>query len=296
MNNYSFGKKNMPGEDLDRNNLVTVVVPCYNDGEFLLENIESLQAQTYSNFEVVVVNDGSTDPKTLEVLEGLEQGFPSLDLRVYAQRNQGLPATRNRGISEARGVWIVTLDADDMIAPDYLEKTMALAQANDLDFVVTDYRNFGVQDSTVSVDICFYDELYRNCLSCCALYKRSVLLEEPYDSAFRSGLEDWELWIRILKKGYRGEVLHQPLFLYRRKHESMFTKTHLIRPQLINKIRRKHADQYKKNSLSKIKEQSPKRNEIKAWLNDIHYKIGLRFPKIGYWLLKSYLRYRRRRV
>ena len=101
-----------------RTNLVTVVVPGYNDGEYLLENLESLQAQTYRNFEVVVVNDGSTDPKTLEVLGNLEQVFPSLDLRVYSQNNLGLRATRNRGIREARTKWSVTLDADDMIAPD----------------------------------------------------------------------------------------------------------------------------------------------------------------------------------
>lgn len=86
----------MSGDSEDRNNLVTVVVPCYNDGEYLVENLESLQAQTYKNFEIVVVNDGSTDPTTLKVLENLGERFSSLDLRVYSQTNQGLPGARNR--------------------------------------------------------------------------------------------------------------------------------------------------------------------------------------------------------
>jgi glycosyltransferase involved in cell wall biosynthesis len=289
MNNYSFGKKNMPGEDLDRNNLVTVVVPCYNDGEFLLENLESLQAQTYRNFEVVVVNDGSTDPKTLEVLEGLEQGFPSLDLRVYAQSNQGLSATRNRGIQEARGEWIVTLDADDLITPDYIEKTMDFAQASGLDYVVTDYQNFGEQNHIARVKVSFYEELFRNCLPVCALFKRSVLLTEPYDPDFSSGFEDWELWIRLFKMGYRGDVIHEPLYHYRRKRESMFTRTHFYRPQIIKKIREKHAELYESKNLSRVKEQSLYISDIRVWLNNIYYNIGLRSPHLAYWLLKIYL-------
>jgi hypothetical protein len=186
----------------------------------------------------------------------------------------------------------VTLDADDMIVPDYLEKTMTLALAEDLDFVVTDYRNFGVQDSIVRVKISFYEQLFRNCMSVCALFRKSILLKEPYDPNFRSGFEDWEFWIRLLSKGYHGEVIHQPLFLYRRKHESMFTRTHLNRSQLIKKIRDKHSELYARKQLSRIKEQSQGKSNIKHWLNEIHYNIGLRFPHLAYWLLKIYLRLR----
>ena len=261
---FCLGSKCMP--DDHQNNLVTVVVPCYNDGEYLIENLESLQEQTYQNFEVVVVNDGSTDPKTLEVLENLEQRFPSLDLRVYSQGNQGLPATRNTGIREARGKWILTLDADDMIAPDYLEKSITLAQAKDLDFVVTDIQNFGVQVFINRANINLYDELFTNRLPSCAFFKKSVLLHEPYDVGFRAGFEDWELWIRLLDKGYRGEVIHEPLYRYRRKAESMLTRTHFQRPELISKIREKHAELYTSKQLARIKRDHLDDRTVAAWL------------------------------
>jgi glycosyltransferase involved in cell wall biosynthesis len=282
----------MSRDDEDRIDLVTVVVPCYNDGKYLLENLESLKAQTYKNFEVVVVNDGSTDPITLKVLENLHQRFPSLDLRVYSQNNQGLPATRNRGIREARGEWIVTLDADDMIAPDYLEKTMALAQAKDLDFVVTDIQNFGVQDFVNRANINLYDELFTNRLPACAFFKKSVVLCELYDIDFRAGFEDWELWIRLQSKGYRGDVVHEPLYLYRRKDESMLTRTHFQRPQLIRKIRLKHADLYTPKQLAQIKQEHRDSRCVAAWLYDFHYHLGLHFPYLAYWMGRIYLHLR----
>ena len=278
--------------DLDCKNLVTVVVPCYNDGEFLIENLESLQAQTYGNFEVVVVNDGSTDPKTLDVLDNLEERFPSLDLRVYSQSNQGLPAARNKGLSEARGEWILVLDADDMIAPDYLEKTLSLAKTKDLDFVVTDIQNFGAQNFVNRANINLYDELFTNRLSSCALFRKSVLLHEQYDSDFRIGFEDWELWIRILNEGYRGEVIHEPLFCYRRKAESMLTRTHSQRPLLIKKMREKHTDLYSPKQLARIKRENQDDRCVTAWIYDWHYRLGLHFPYLAYWIGRVYLNLR----
>jgi len=282
----------MSGDGEDRSNLVTVVVPCYNDGEYLLENLESLQGQTYRNFEIVIVNDGSTDPTTLKVLENLCERFPSLDLRVYSQTNQGLPATRNRGIYEARTKWVVTLDADDMIAPEYLEKTLSLAGAKDLDFVVTDIQNFGAQSFVNRANINLYDELFTNRLSSCALFKRSILSCEAYDTDFRAGFEDWELWIRLLKKGYRGEVIHEPLFCYRRKAESMLIRTHSMRPELIKKIREKHADLYTSRQLGVIKREHRDDRSVPVWLYDWHYHLGLHFPNLAYWMGRIYLRLR----
>jgi glycosyltransferase involved in cell wall biosynthesis len=278
--------------DIKPDSLVSVVVPCYNDGEFLLENLGSLQAQTYRNFEVVIVNDGSTDPKTLEILENVEQGFPSLDIRVYSQSNQGLPATRNRGIREARSKWILALDADDMIAPEYLEKTFSMAQAKDLDFVVTDIRNFGTQEFFNRANINLYDELFTNRLPSCAFFKKSVVMHQPYDADFRVGFEDWELWIRLLSKGYRGEVIHEPLYWYRRKGESMLTKTHFQRPQLIRKIREKHADLYTSRQLAKIKREHRDNRAVVAWIYHWHYRMGLYFPFLAYWMGRIYLRLR----
>ena len=101
---------------------VSVVIPCYNHGAFLQETLESLHAQTFTNFEVIVVDDGSTDALTVALLDSLvEPG-----LRVIRTENRGVSAARNRGIAEPRGEYILPLDSDDKIAPNYLEKTVTI--------------------------------------------------------------------------------------------------------------------------------------------------------------------------
>jgi hypothetical protein len=117
-------------------------------------------------------------------------------------------------------------------------------------------------------------------------------LREPFDDNFRAGFEDWELWIRLLNKGYRGEVIHLPLFYYRRKAESMLIRTHSQRPQLIRKIREKHADLYTSKELARIKRGNRENRAVAAWLYDWHYRLGLYFPNMAYWMGRIYLRLR----
>jgi glycosyltransferase involved in cell wall biosynthesis len=278
----------MSGDGEDRNNLVTVVVPCYNDGEFLLENLESLQAQTYRNFEVIVVNDGSTDPKTLEVLENLEQDFPSLDLRVYSQSNQGLPGARNSGVREAQGKWVMMLDADDLLAPTYLEKTLSLGIKGKLDFVTTDYEHFGMYSFITRPNINFYEQLFSNHIHACSLFKKKVLEAEPYDLEFIDGFEDWELYIRLYENGYKGGVLHEPLYYYRRKPVSMLSETYYKRSQLISKIRQKHAGLYKSDTVTRIRKEWSHGRVRAMWPHRLRYYVGLRFPRLAHWVTRLY--------
>ena len=97
----------------DTKPLVSVIIPCYNHGHFVGEAIDSVCAQTYLHYEIVVVDDGSTD-RTAEAVGR----YPGV--RYVRQRNQGLPAARNRGIQESRGEYLVFLDADDRLLPDHL--------------------------------------------------------------------------------------------------------------------------------------------------------------------------------
>jgi glycosyltransferase involved in cell wall biosynthesis len=275
-----------------RNNLISIIVPCYNDNVYLLDNLRSLNAQTYRNFEIIIVNDGSNDAQTIEILESISLEFPSLQLHIISQENKGLPAARNRGVKESKGDWIVTLDADDMLAPEFLRKTYNYALSKELDFVVTDINYFGLQNFISRPVINLYEELFHNALVACAMFKRSILMKEKYDENFRSGFEDWELWIRILKNSYKGGILHEPLFYCRTKSESMLTKTNYNRPEIIKKIRDKHSELYTQDSLHKIKKNHKDARDFLIYINDIHYKIGLRFPRIGYALYKAYLIFR----
>src|SRR5215208_7052146 len=94
--------------------LVSVVIPCYNQAHFLGEAIESVLAQSYKDFEIVVVDDGSPDD-TSEVASRYEE------VRLIRQKNSGLAGARNRGLAEAEGAYVVFLDSDDRLMPEALE-------------------------------------------------------------------------------------------------------------------------------------------------------------------------------
>src|SRR5215211_9350661 len=97
--------------------LVSVVIPCYNQAHFLGEAIESVLSQSYRNFEILVVDDGSTD-NTSEVASRYER------VRIVRQENRGLSGARNRGLREAKGEYVVFLDADDRLLPGALEASL----------------------------------------------------------------------------------------------------------------------------------------------------------------------------
>jgi glycosyltransferase involved in cell wall biosynthesis len=284
----------MSRSEADAFSQVTVVVPCYNDGQFLHENMESLQEQTFKNFEVKIVNDGSTDPKTLEILTNLQESFPSLVLSIYSQNNQGLSAARNRGVREAHTEWVMLLDADDKLAPKYLERTLALAKTEGLDYVTTDIKHFGIYNYITRSNINLYDQLFSNRLTPSSLFRKIVLEAVPFDPEFREGYEDWEFWIRLQSIGYKGGVVHEPLFEYRRKSESMLTSTYYKRSELIRKIRKKHEDLYTLNKLAEIKRNWRHNRQVPVWLYQSQYLVGLRFPRFAHFMTlprQYYLRY-----
>jgi glycosyltransferase involved in cell wall biosynthesis len=272
----------MSRKELDFNSQITIVIPCYNDGLYLRENIKSLQGQTHKSFEVLVINDGSTDRTTLDILKNLQEAFPPLVIKIISQKNQGLSTARNRGVREAQTEWIMLLDADDKLAPEYLERTLALAKKAGLDYVTTDIKYFGIYSYITRSNINFYDQLFANRLTTNSLFRKSVLEAVPFDPGFREGYEDWEFWIRLQSRGYRGDVVHEPLFEYRRKADSMLTGTYYKRSELIRKIRQKHAHLYTSNKLAEIKKDWRHNREVPVWLYQLHYYVGLRFPRLAH--------------
>src|SRR6185436_6133197 len=125
---------------------VSVVVPCYNLGVYVKDAIESVISQSLQDFEVIVVDDGSTDAETIKILDGINEPKVS----VLHIKNRGLAGARNYGVSKSSGNYIVCLDADDMLAPEYLRKTAAVLDkdtAGKLGFVATWLREFGVRDN-----------------------------------------------------------------------------------------------------------------------------------------------------
>jgi len=107
-----------------QNPFISVVIPCYNDGAWLPETISKLKEQTYKNFEIIVVNDGSTDAATIEVLNSLS----TEGIVVLHKENGRMSSARNHGVKQAKGSIIAALDADDYFDPNFLKSNQNFRQ------------------------------------------------------------------------------------------------------------------------------------------------------------------------
>ena len=190
---------------------VSVVLPCYNAHRFLGEALESVRRQTVPPLEIIVIDDGSTDPETIAYLAALPD-----DVRVVQQENRGLAGARNSGFRVARGDWVLPLDCDDRLAPTMVQQCLAAVEATGASFASAQIALFGDETGTVHKTFNFFEQLATNQLPYCLLLRRDAWLEAGgYDESMRTGYEDWEFNIRLGERGYTGIVLDQRLFHYR---------------------------------------------------------------------------------
>lgn len=219
---------------------ISVITPCYNDGQYLEDAIASAELCDRALFEHIIINDGSTDPHTLEVLNKLEQrGY-----HIIHQNNKGLAASRNAGISQARGRYILPLDADNKIRPEYLTTGISiLDKHSDVDAVYADLEYFGEKTGRKSVpDFDFASLLRSNYIDASAVFRKDTWKKVGgYDESMYSGLEDWEFWIRIAASGGRLIHVNEVLFDYRIRDASMSVslKLHSVQTPTIQYLRNK---------------------------------------------------------
>jgi hypothetical protein len=203
---------------------VSIVIPCFNQGGFLHAAIRSVLRQTFGSWEIIVIDDGSTDPATRAVLRSLH--YPRT--RIVRQRNQGLPAARNAGMRAARGRYLVPLDADDELIPAFLSTTVEALQANPAAaYAHTWTRLFGNQN-LIWVDRPYnpYQLLLSTSVVGCALIRADAWHQVGgYDTGRRQGNEDWDLWVRFLEHGWEQIEVPHPLFRYRQHGISMSVTT-----------------------------------------------------------------------
>lgn len=200
--------------------ILSVVIPCYNQGHFIKDALDSLARCDQSLFEVIIVNDGSTDAFTNTYLQELAaQGY-----HVIVQQNQGLGAARNTGVKAATGKYLLPLDADNSIYPAYMTTAIALLDANPDAAVVYGNANYTGDKSGTLVPGPFNLQrlMLGNYIDACAVVRKSVVEELGYyDNMKIMGYEDWDLWLRIAFKGYRFIWVNQVLFNYRVTNASM---------------------------------------------------------------------------
>ncbi|MGE5314730.1 MAG: FkbM family methyltransferase [Acidobacteriota bacterium] len=204
--------------------LISVVIPCYNYADYLPEAVESVVNQTYRNWEIIIVNDGSTD-HSKDVAETLIRKYPQHAIRLIDQPNSGQPAvTRNNGISAARGTYILPLDADDVLMPTMLEAGLERMRESGCDIVYTDQEYFQGEEKIVRTLEFDRARLFaQNYFAYCSLYKRAMWKAVGGYKQNVRGYEDWEFWITCAEAGYTFCRLPEVLLRYRVKKESMIT-------------------------------------------------------------------------
>lgn len=222
--------------------VVSVVIPCYEQAQFLTEAVDSVIGQTFTDWEIVIVDDGSTDP-TAAVAEALIAAHPDRRMRLVRQPNQGLSAARNGGIAASSGRFILTLDADDILLPEMLERTVGLLEREPgVAIAYTDEHHFGAVDRIVPTSDWDTDlQRRRNLFSATALYRREVWTAVGgYDTAMRRGYEDWDFWIGAAERGFVGRRIREPLYGYRVKPSSMVIGAKALNVELRRQIARNH--------------------------------------------------------
>lgn len=200
---------------------ISVVVPCYNQAEFLEEALQSVLEQTYANWECIIINDGSLDETAVIAAKWIER---DKRFRYVFQENAGLSSARNTGISSSSGKYILPLDADDKLAPDYLELAIEAFKAdNSIKLVYCRAEKFGADEGPWKLPVFSLFDLSReNMIFCSAVFKRKDWERVGgYDQNMLYGWEDWEFWIAILKDGGKVVRLEQTCFFYRIKTSSM---------------------------------------------------------------------------
>ena len=202
---------------------VSIVIPCFNAGETIGEAIESALSQTYADIEIVVVDDGSTDPVTLDVLA--HAAWPRT--RILHQGNAGPAAARNAAIQASLGEYILPLDADDRIEPTYVEKAMAAMQADpNVGIVYCKAMKFGAESGPWNLPAYTLRELViDNVIFVTSLFRRADWEQVGgFSEALTLGVEDYDFWIKIVALGREVRQLEECLFHYRVGHVSRTTR------------------------------------------------------------------------
>ncbi|MBI2781899.1 MAG: glycosyltransferase family 2 protein [Chloroflexi bacterium] len=224
---------------------VSIVIPCYNQAQYLPDAVHSVVAQTFTDWEIVIVDDGSPDA-TAEVARRLA-GEVGSRLRIVSQPNGGLAAARNAGVAAARGRYILPLDADDMLEPKMLARTVDMLEREPgIAIVYTDLRQFGRGAAVVRAEEFSASRLLEaNHLSYCSLYRREIWeAVGGYNPNMRHGYEDWDFWIGAAERGYVARRIPQALFRYRVRANGMYANALRHDFELRTQIRANHPASY----------------------------------------------------
>jgi O-antigen biosynthesis protein len=213
--------------------VISVIIPCFNQGKFIDEAVDSILAQSYTDFEIIIINDGSTDEFTVEKLGN----YTRSKTRIINTENGGLSAARNKGFREAKGEFVQYLDADDMITNlKFEDQLRVFSQNQEVDVCISDYMIFDIvrniycehPPSKFPGDLPLEDLLFKwergwTIPIHSALFKKKLWSNVlPFNEKLRAK-EDWFMWCDLAVRGKKFMFLDKQQAVYR-QHESNMTR------------------------------------------------------------------------
>lgn len=221
---------------------ISVIIPAFNAEQTILATIKSVQQQTFSDFELIVINDGSTD-QTLDLLKTIEEPR----LKIFSHDNAGLPVARNRGIAHATGEFITFIDADDLWTPDKLELQLIALKKQPKAGVAYSWTNFLDEDGEFFHEgdpIWFEGDVYAHLLvwnfiasgSNPLIRREAIESIGEFDPTLRS-CEDWDFWLRLAAR-WQFVVVPKPQILYRLSSGTMSSKIKVMEEAHLTVIER----------------------------------------------------------
>lgn len=221
---------------------ISIIIPAFNQGEYLEDCLESAYNQTMQAHEIIVINDGSTD-NTQEIAERyMFKELPLIEspVRVINQVNKGLSSARNTGIMAATGDYILPLDSDDVLMENAIERFTQEIQETNADIVSPSFKEFGKSDREVILGKFGMDELkIANRLPYFSAIRRSALVEVGgYSPRMKWGYEDYHLWFDLFRRGKSITVLQEILVMYRVKEKSMIHEANAHNEELMAQIKK----------------------------------------------------------
>ena len=253
--------------------LISVIVPCYNQAQYLDECLQSVLDQTYTDWECIIVNDGSPDHT-----EEIAKKWVEKDARFkyLFKENGGLSSARNAGIEIAKGEWILPLDADDKIGNQYLELAEKEFDKN-YTIIYCNAAFFGNENKSWNLPNYSYEKILTgNIIFCSAFFrKKDWVTAQGYDVNLKNGREDWDFWLSILQQNSSVKKLQYIGFQYRRKEISMDTEINKNESTLNkteNYIYKKHLSKYLDLNENAIKNYSILKNKSSKY-DEIILKI-----------------------
>ncbi len=199
--------------------LVSIIIPCYNQGQYIEDALNSVLQSTYKNVEIIIVDDGSTARLTKKIIQTLKD-----KQIIIKQKNYGLSIARNNGIKVSKGKYFLPLDADDYIDTTYIEKAVSILESNPkIGFVYSNVRFFGdVNYVWETNQISLITMRLFNSVTSSAIIRRNAYNQTAgYNPNMIYGYEDWDFYLSLLEIGWQAYFIHEPLLYYRKHGKTM---------------------------------------------------------------------------